>query len=1019
MTNASRNVRHAVRLALAACATTGGTVVYGQTAPTSGAPVEAVPVQEIVVTGSRIAVPPNDISISPITTVTSVDIQQTGLIRSEDILNNLPSVTAEQSSGTSISSNGTATVSLRDLGSQRTLVLVDGRRMNPGGAGGISGSGSNANASDINQIPADLIERVDVLTGGASSVYGADAVAGVVNFVLNTHYQGVKIDADYGYNNHSNNSQQYLGYLSAANQQLPQSTVNTGQNKSISILAGANFADGKGNATTYFSYLKSSPAVGYQFDHAGCTLNAGETPTSSIFCGGSSTSGTGRFYELGKVAGVLTPVLNETVDATTGLFRPYSNATDSYNYGALSYFQRAAERYTAGAFLHYDVNDYASVYTETMFARNTSTAQYGPSGAFAFTSYVSSCNNPLLTAQEVSVICAPATLAANQAQFGLSGNQFDMYLGRRNVEGGGRLDQYTSDSIRQVIGVKGAFADAWTYDAYAQVGITQLQDIQGNYFGTPQLANALNVIPNPATGGVPGVAAGAPICAAALPGGSAPTCVPWNIYVPGGVNQAQLNYLSIPSTWAANSTEYISDASVTGDLGKYGVKIPTAKDGLSVNVGIEYREEKFTFSPDYVFANGLQAGGAPSRAINGGLHVWEGFTEMRLPIMSDLPFAYNLSADAGYRYSNYTLGGTTNTYKFGLEWAPIQDIRLRGGYNRAVRAPNLNELFQPPVVGAGGTADPCWGSTPSLTLAQCERTGVTAGEYGHITTNPAAQINAQVGGNLGLTPEIADTYTLGLVLQPQFVPNLVASFDVFYIKIKDTITSLSSNTIINDCALTGDATLCSLIHRGPTGSLWFNITNFVNAQNVNIGKISTKGMDIASRYHRDLGQLGKLDFSFAGTYTKDFITQPLPNGGSFDCAGYYGTTCNAPLPHWRHVFNTTWGLPWLGIDVTARWRLIGPSKVDRSSTNPQLQAPFYVWDAHIPGYNYIDLSASMPVTSAVDVRLGVNNIADKNPPLILSGSLSDCPNNTCNDNTWVGTYETLGRYIYAHVSLKF
>lgn len=257
------------------------------------------------------------------------------------------------------------------------------------------------------------------------------------------------------------------------------------------------------------------------------------------------------------------------------------------------------------------------------------------------------------------------------------------------------------------------------------------------------------------------------------------------------------------------------------------------------------------------------------------------------------------------------------------------------------------------------------------------------------------------------------------MLQPQFVPNLVASFDVFYIKIKDTITSLSSNTIINDCALTGDATLCSLIHRGPTGSLWFNITNFVNAQNVNIGKISTKGMDIASRYHRDLGQLGKLDFSFAGTYTKDFITQPLPNGGSFDCAGYYGTTCNAPLPHWRHVFNTTWGLPWLGIHVTARWRLIGPSKVDRSSTNPQLQAPFYVWDAHIPGYNYIDLSASMPVTSAVDVRLGVNNIADKNPPLILSGSLSDCPNNTCNDNTWVGTYETLGRYIYAHVSLKF
>jgi outer membrane receptor protein involved in Fe transport len=170
----------------------------------------------------------------------------------------------------------------------------------------------------------------------------------------------------------------------------------------------------------------------------------------------------------------------------------------------------------------------------------------------------------------------------------------------------------------------------------------------------------------------------------------------------------------------------------------------------------------------------------------------------------------------------------------------------------------------------------------------------------------------------------------------------------------------------------------------------------------------------------DVGNLGKLSFNLTGTYVKDFMTQPLPTGGSYDCAGYWGTTCNGgPLPHWRHVLNTTWGMPWLGIDLTARWRFIGPSKVDRSSSDPHLASAFYVSTSHIPGYNYIDLSASMPVTSWVDFRVGVNSIADKNPPLILNGNLSDCPNTSCNDNTWVGTYDSLGRYLYAHVSMKF
>jgi iron complex outermembrane receptor protein len=1027
----NRKLQYAIRAAIAmAGATAAAPAAFSQTAAASTEP--APELQEVVVTGSRIQQNPNDISISPIVSVTALEIAQTGLVRTEDLLNNLPQVVAENSSGQSISSNGTATVSLRGLGSQRTLVLIDGRRMAPGG-----GLGTSA-APDINQIPAAMIQRVDVLTGGASAVYGADAVAGVVNFVMDTHFQGVRLDADYGYNSYKNSNQQYLGLLAAAGDQIPPSTTNAGANRSASFLAGSNFADGKGNATVYFTYLNSSPAVGYQYDYAGCTLN---TPSvlpgpGGLKCGGSSSSATGRFLELGKVgASNFSTLADVTVDKTVpaGAFRNYT-AADSYNYGALSYLQRQAERYTAGAFLNYDINDNANVYSEFMFARNTSQAAYGPSGAFAFLTPTISCANPLFSAQEAATLCTPGNIAANQATYGpggispnpgVTGNNILLYLARRSVESGPRLDNYFSNNFREVLGVKGKIAEPWSYDAYAQVTITQLGDDQGNYLGAPQINNALNVVANPAVGGIANLPVGAPVCASVL-NGSDPKCVPWNIYQPGGVTAAQLAYLEVPSTYNITQTEYIAHVDVTGDLGKYGIQIPTASSGLVVNLGAEWREEKYVLAPDYIFQNGFGSGGNGAvQPIDGQFRVGEAFTEMTLPIMDDKPGAYALSANAGYRYSSYTDGFDTNTYKFGLEWAPIRDIRFRGGYNRAIRAPSIGELFAPPTIGAGGTADPCWGAAVGglvngHTLAFCENTGVTPAEFGHILPNPAAQINTSVGGNINLTPEKADTYTAGFVFQPSFLPNFVMSVDYYDIKIQNTITSLSSNTIVNNCGLTGLASLCALIHRGPgTGSLWFNNTNFVNADEVNIGTVQTKGVDVEGHYLWDIGAMGKLTFNLAGVYTNSFDTQPLPTSASYDCVGYYGTTCNDPIPKWRHVLGTTWATPWWGLDMTLRWRYIGPSSTDRSSPDPQLAQTYLVSDSHIGGYTYLDFSASIPIGTAVSFRVGVNNIADKAPPVVANGNYSDCPNTSCNDNTWVGTYDTMGRYLYAHVQAKF
>ena len=1044
MTNSSRNVRHAVQIALAACAASAGVpLAQAQTAPAAAA--TAPPLEEVVVTGSRLLQSPNEVSISPITSVSAQEISRTGLVRTEDILNTLPQVTAEQSSGNSIASLGIATVSLRGLGSQRTVVLINGRRMQPGGAGGVPGPGGSANSPDINQIPPELIERVDVLTGGASAVYGADAVAGVVNFVLNTHFEGVKIDGEYSFNNHQNNNALDKSYLIDAGMPLPASTVNTGQNRNFSVLVGSNFADGKGNATAYTTYLHTNPAVGNQFDHAACTLNGGSTFTGPLVCGGSSTSGHGAFEEHGFIAtaggGYSTRLFKNTINQTTGAMQGYTNA-DAYNYGALSYFQRGADKYTAGAFVHYDINDHAQVYTETMFARNTSSAQYGPSGAFAYQGYLTDCNlNPLLSApySDPSVhasLCNPGNLALNQAYYNtdvapganISGSQVYLELGRRNVEGGGRIDNYTSDAIRQVLGLKGGWGDVWTYDAYGSYGITDFHDSESNFLSTQNVQNALTVVANPAVGGLKGVPVGAPVCAAAL-NGTAPTCVPWNIYKPGGiapntlggVTQAALDYMTVPSTYSSNATEYIVDASVTGELGKYGVKLPTANAGLSVNFGTEYRSESFDFNPDYVFANGLQEGGAPSLAINGGFHVWEGFTEMRLPLLSDMTMAQDLSLEAGYRYSSYSLGFNTNTYKVGMEWTPIHDVRLRASYNRAIRAPNLNELYTPPAVGAGGTADPCWGATPVYTQAECARTGVTPQQYGRLEVNTAAQINTQTSGNADLQPEKADTYSVGVVFQPTFLQNFYMSVDYWNIVINNTIQTKPSTVVLQECAIDNIAASCAAIHRGADGSLWTATpADHVDTPYSNIGKVSTKGIDVLSSYRLDLPAGNKLSFNLNGTYTMSFDTANVSGGPTYNCVGFYGSTCSAPLPAWRHVLGTTWQTPWAGLDMTFRWRFIGPSSVDGTSTNPLLSGNgYYVGADHIPGYNYFDFSAAMPIGNNVDIRVGVNNIADKNPPVVPNGTYTSCPNTSCNDNTWVGTYDTLGRFIFGHITIKF
>ena len=1014
----NRILQHAIHAALAAAAASAVVpAAYAQTAPAvAAAPAAGTSdLQEVVVTGTRIQ-SANLISASPVTTITNVDIQASGLTRVEDLLNNLPQVFAAQGANMSNGSTGTATVDLHALGANRTLVLVDGMRLAPGVPGGSS-------AADLNMIPAELIERVEVLTGGASSTYGADAVSGVVNFIMNTHYEGVKIDTQFGDYNHSNHQSLYQNIEAAAGQPAPSGTVNSGQQKNVSFIAGSNFADGAGNATVYATYDKYNANIGSQFDYSACSL-AGPT----VHCGGSATDAGGSFIAYGSKGRIMT----NTVDPKTGLFRP-AVASDDFNFGALNFFQRPTERWTAGFFLHYDLNEHASVYSEFMFMRNQTTAGIAPGGDFANNGLSLNCAapgtagaNPLITAQERSILCAtgPTGLLALQGQ--PAGGVLSYYLERRNIEGGQRLTDDTNDDFRQVVGVRGDFLDAWKYNAYAQVGITDGTALNLNNFSVTKLAFA----ENPVVG-----SNGTPVCAPPAP----TACVPYNPWVPGGVTAAQLAYLEVPALSQGTDREYVMHADVTGDLGKYGVQTPWAKSGLQVNAGTEYRSESTTFNPDEENISDDIAGGAGAvLPIAGNFHVWEAFAEFNMPILDGVPFAEQLSLNGGYRYSKYTLGFSTNTYKFGAEWAPIKDVRFRASFNQAVRAPNIGELFASQTIGPGGSIDPCWGPinpatgliASGLTPAQCARTGVNpTTQYGNLGVNPASQFNVQTGGNPALSPEKAHTWSYGVVFQPTFLPNFSATIDYYDIRITGAIEAQNGVSVIDNCALTGNAAECGLIHRDVNGSLFLTNAGFVTTLSQNTGLLEDKGVDINLHYTWNLDSFGKLVFNLQGTDTIANTTQPntsvpdpttgaLLPGPSANCAGFEGVSCGSPLPHWRHIFATDWATPWQGFDLHAQWRFIGGTQVDALSQSVLLSSPGTVYPGydHISNYSYIDLSASVAINSSLSVRVGANNVLDKDPPVILS---ANCPVGACNNNTWVQTYDPTGRFLYVHLEAKF
>jgi iron complex outermembrane recepter protein len=958
-------------------------------------------VEQIVVTGSRIARPDLQ-AAAPVTVISAEDIKGQGTNKVEDLLNNLPQVFANQNSGVSNGADGTARVDLRNLGSARTLVLIDGRRLAPGGIGGNS-------AADLNFIPSALISNIQILTGGASSTYGADAVAGVVNFVMNRKFEGVRIDTQYSFYQHGNNTK----YRDTINLRFktPNGSVVDGGSFDTNVVIGAGLDDGRGHVTAYAGYRKDQAITQDSRDFSTCTLNPSAANADGVACGGSGTPAFTRFGGFSDanstLAGLPTATsysLDPTVGAGRGL-RPFV-ASDQFNFAPLNYYRRPSTRVSAGAFADYEINEHFVPYLDVMFMDYSTKAQIAPSGAF-FGPRSVNCDNPLLVASPT------IGRAACGAALGTAVNS-TILIGKRNVEGGGRLNDIGFSQFRMVAGLKGEISDAWGYDVYTQYGQVNYGGTYRNDVSDTRIDRALQVVN---VGGVP-------TCKSVVDG-TDPSCVPYNVFQTGGVTSAASGYISIPLVLTGKTKQTLVSGYFNGDLGKMGMKSPFADDGVQVVLGAEWRKEELATQPDLAYINGDGAGqGGPTLPIEGQYTVKDFFTEASLPLIQDKPFFNSLSLDLGFRYSQYDNGSkktNTSTYKIELGWAPVEAIRFRGSYNRAVRAANIGELFANNSVGLFAGEDPCVGTAPTATVAQCQATGLAPSLYGTLIPNTANQYNQFSGGSLALTPEKANTWTLGLVIEPKSIlPNFSATIDYFNINIKDAINTIGAQVTLDQCVSTGDPFFCSKINRskeaGAVGSLWLSGSGFVNDAITNTGSVKTSGVDVSLNYKFDINDESALKFTLNGTYLRSLVTQPITNGFDYDCAGFYGLTCGTANAKWRHTFKVRYDSPWL-VNMTASWRYIGGVTLDRLSTDADLAGTSPSKnDDKLPSKTYIDLMFGFPVSDKVNMRLGMNNIFDVDPPIVSQGSL---PATIGNGNTIVGTYDYLGRKIFLNLTADF
>jgi iron complex outermembrane recepter protein len=950
---------------------------------------------EIVVTGSLIQ-NPNLEQSTPVnaTTADEIDLLQSNV--AEEVLRELPGVVPSIGSAVNNGNGGASFVDLRGLGSIRNIVLLDGNRIAPAGLLG---------QVDLNNIPLALVERVDALTGAAVTTYGADAITGVVNFITRKDFAGLE--------------------ATAATQLTERGDGNTNR---IDVTIGANFDDGRGNAVLSVGYQQADPVYQGARDFSNVQI--------SSYTGGASGSGTSipsRFSGTRPlIAGTNTPNTDPTV--ANGGVRQVNAAGQAvatfatFNFNPFNVFQTPFKRFNLFAQGNYEVSDAVEVYARGLFSKNTVDTIIAPSGSFGGTVTIN-LNNPYLPSTLRNQFCAfntstvagtytprftPAECTAAAAATGRTDpayREVTVTLNRRTTEVGPRNSNYQTTVFDFRLGARGAITDSIDWDISGGYGESEnLETIRGytlqSRFRQAALAN------NTTT------------CQTATNG-----CVPVNLFGPAGsITPEQAAFLTAESTSIVRTSLAQVRGTISGDA---GFSSPWAEEAVGFAIGGEFREYNASQAADLLAQTPGELGGAGGAdpTINGKYSVYEAFGEIIAPIVTDKPLFHSLTLEAGIRYSAYTVPGAvdqnkTTTWKAGGSWEPVEGFKIRGNYSRAVRAPNINELFQPQTVGLTNLGvDPCAGAAPTTNAnlrAVCLAQGAPVGTIGSITNPTAAQANITVGGNLNLAPEKANTWTLGFVAQPSFFPGFNLSLDYYNIKIKDVIATPTPGDLVDACfgnitAASAGSDACTSIRRNPiTGGLDGDpaITGGLFGPTQNLGLLKTDGFDLLANWRGDIG-FSDLSLAFVGNWTRSSEF----NGR--ECTGFYSVNCSftgSIQPEFQTTTRATFGFE--DVDLSFLWRWIDTVRFEpaqiiadggpANTVQPQFRT--------IPAEHYFDLTARWNASDNFSFTFTVQNLLD-NQPKVVGNTIGSTTFNS--GNTFPSTYDALGRRYGVAAKLTF
>ncbi|WP_404712650.1 TonB-dependent receptor domain-containing protein [Sphingomonas sp. MMS24-J13] len=998
---------------------------------------------EIVVTGSLIR-NPNLVASTPVNVVGAAEINLRQVSNAEEVLRDIPGAVPSIGAQVNNGNGGSSYADLRGLGNFRNVVLLDGTRITPASVVG---------RTDLNNIPLALIDRVDTTTGGAATTYGADAVSGVINFITRRDFSGVELN-------------------------VGESITGQGDGEAhrADLTVGANFDDGRGNVVLSVGYQKTHPV--YQGDRK---IGQNNYTSTSGGKGGSGTTVPGRFV-FSNGDKTATGSNNNIIDPSTGLLRPYKSS-DGYNYNPFNIYQTPFERYNIYGAGHYDISDSIEVYTRGMFSKNKVNTIIAPSGVFASLLTIP-YSSPYLPANTRTQFCTAYGLTTAQCNAAAAATSptdpnfktFTTTVGRRMPETGPRVSQYSTTMFDYRAGAKFNITSSISLDVSGSYGESENRQTETGYVLLSRVRTAVYTTSTTSCnlGSSPTVNNSNPLLPPLANAGAGTTgCVPLNIFGPAGsITPAMASYLTGTATNAQFASLGQARALLSGDFGGY--HLPWADQPVSFALGGEYRNYRGNQSADALSQTAGELGGAGGAVLNysGAYDVREAYAELNAPIVADKPGFNSLTLEAGVRYSDYKVkttgnpGYNTTTYKGGATWEPVRGIKIRGDYQRAVRAPNIAELFAPTVTGLTTVAvDPCSGSKPvnsAALRAVCLAQGAPAATIGSISNPTAAQANITTAGGTYLRPESSDSYTIGVVLQPSFVPGLSISVDYYKIKIKHAISQPTTGDLINGCF--GDSSgsgvtaaslsnpICALFKRNPvTGGLDGDpaTTQGLIVPSSNSGKIMTDGIDVVANYRRDLG-FAKLNMSFNGNWTHASKFQSIvagsvipvgyPGAGSSfgsiainrECVGLYGADCGSPgsagpssspgslQPEFTWSQRTT--LTFGAIDLSLNWRHISKMRVEDGVTyfagtiSSGALAGTKVNFGRIPSYNYFDLSGRVAVSNNLDVTLTVTNLFDKDPP-IVGGTIGTTSYNS--GNTFPSTYDPLGRRFALGARLKF